>query len=559
MSPADGALGAPAGGRSAEGPALGVLAGYALISLMFFGLPVIEHFRSTAIALNDIDPGAFMWFLAWWPHALTHGLNPFFSHAIFVPDGYNLTWVTSIPGPSLLLAPVTLAFGPVAAYNVLSLLAPALSGWTAYLLCRHITGARWPSLAGGYVFGFSPFMLGALQGAPNVAHVELLPIFVLLVLRHLEGALSARRFSVLFGLAIVAQFSISVETVAMTTVFGAVALVLAYLLYEQRRAALAGAGRAIALAYLGAAVALGPFLYYMAFRPHTRPTHAVPATYSSDLLSFVFPTKLQALGDHAFAPLSHTYDPGAGFGGSGYAYVGVALAVVVASFAAGRWRQRPARLVTVMLALTALASLGPRLHIAGVATVPLPWAAVSHLPLLRYALPARFPGFMFLCVALALAMWLARRPGLTRWALALASLALLLPHLGAGLWKTPAGAPSFFADGVYKGQLTRDDRVLVVPNYGGAERWQAETGMAFGLAGGYLGEAPADYASIGAVAGSTVRYDATSVAALRRLVTENGVTAVIVDKRYPGPWRRLFGTLGVLPKDTGGVLLYRLR
>ena len=88
-----------------------------------------------------------MWFFAWWPHALLHGLNPFVTHVMFVPDGFNLTWATGMPGPSLLLAPITLAFGPAVTWNVIQLASPALSAWTAFLLCRHVTRRTAPSLS----------------------------------------------------------------------------------------------------------------------------------------------------------------------------------------------------------------------------------------------------------------------------------------------------------------------------------------------------------------------------------------------------------------------------
>jgi len=72
-----------------------------------------------------------MWFLMWWPHAISHGLDPFFTHALWAPAGYHLGAVPSIPGPSLLLAPITFALGPVVAYNILALCCPAVSAWTA--------------------------------------------------------------------------------------------------------------------------------------------------------------------------------------------------------------------------------------------------------------------------------------------------------------------------------------------------------------------------------------------------------------------------------------------
>ena len=161
------------------------------MSLALFGVPCIRHLGSRIVASDPIDSSQFMWFFAWWPHALLHGLNPFVTHVMFVPEGFNLTWATGMPGPSLLLAPLTLAFGPAVTWNVIQLASPALSAWTAFLLCRHVTRRTAPSLVGGYIFGFSPYMLTHLTGGPYLALVPLLPVFVLLVLRRLEGSIGS--------------------------------------------------------------------------------------------------------------------------------------------------------------------------------------------------------------------------------------------------------------------------------------------------------------------------------------------------------------------------------
>jgi hypothetical protein len=34
---------------------------------------------------------------------------------------------------------------------------------------------------------------------------------------------------------------------------------------------------------------------------------------------------------------------------------------------------------------------------------------------------------------------------------------------------------------------------------------------------------------------------------------------VLQDSRYDEPWTKLFGTLGVPPREVGGMLVYRLR
>ena len=49
----------------------------------------------------------------------------------------------------------------------------------------------WPSLAGGYLFGFSSYMLGQEEGHLHMTAVALLPLVALVLLRHLRGDLTA--------------------------------------------------------------------------------------------------------------------------------------------------------------------------------------------------------------------------------------------------------------------------------------------------------------------------------------------------------------------------------
>ena len=64
------------------------------------------------------DPALFLWFFQWPATALAHGQNPFFSTALFHPEGINLLAQTSVTGMSLPLVPVTWIWGPVASLNV---------------------------------------------------------------------------------------------------------------------------------------------------------------------------------------------------------------------------------------------------------------------------------------------------------------------------------------------------------------------------------------------------------------------------------------------------------
>ena len=116
-----------------------VLLGYAAVSFAYFGWRLAAH-PGRYILGSGRDPQIFVWSFAWWPHAIETWQNPFFTHAIYAPTGINLAWATTVPGLALAFWPLTQAFGPTVSYNLAALAMPALSAWTAYLLCRHLTG-----------------------------------------------------------------------------------------------------------------------------------------------------------------------------------------------------------------------------------------------------------------------------------------------------------------------------------------------------------------------------------------------------------------------------------
>jgi hypothetical protein len=534
-------------------PAAWAFALYVALSVAFFGLPVAGDIGSTAIAADDIDASAYMWFFSWWPHALLHGLDPIRTELIFVPDGYNLAWTTAMPGPSLAMAPVTLALGPLATWNTVMLLGPALGAWTAFLLCRELTEAVAPSLVGGYLFGFSPYVLGNLQGGPNLVLVALLPVLVLLVVRHARGAMGGRAFVVCMTLALTFQFLTSTEVLAMAGVFGGITLTAAFALLPEWRGRLIGTVKLLAIASLAAIALVSPLLWFMVFEPHTVPEQALKG-FPADLASWFVPSSYIELAT------GHTPD-GVPDYATGFGYLGLPLALLLGLFALEARRRRGARVVVVALVAAALASLGRELVVAGTETgLPLPWALLAWLPGLEYAIPIRFTGFTFLTAAVAVALWLSWRGGRARWALALAAVAFLIPNVGNSIWNTPIADPPLFANGDEGSVVGEDDRVLTAPAWGANMRWQAEADFDFKLAAGYVGAFPRSYQRYpGWQMVLSGRLQPGYAAKLRRFVRDKGVTVVLQDRRYDEPWSKLFGTLGVRPREVGGMLVYRLR
>jgi hypothetical protein len=226
-----------------------------------------------------------------------------------------------------------------------------------------------------------------------------------------------------------------------------------------------------------------------------------------------------------------------------------------------RWRAASTRWLVFAFAFLRLAALGPRLHVAGIPTVPLPWEPVTHFPLMRYAIPASFAVYTALVASVIVALWLRARPSPARWLAVTAAAVFLLPDLGAARWDAPAPTPPLFSGAAYERHIGGDDRVFAVPFVGGGQRWQARTGIAFDLAGGYVGSTPQRFVDLYARLGAAV--DAPSPAAtvgVRRLMAGLGVTVVVVSDEIDARWPALFDAVaGRRGLHTGGVRLWRLR
>src|SRR5216684_6381347 len=171
---------------------------YCALSILLFGRALLGHFSAVHIGSGG-DPPSMMWSLAWWPHAIANGLNPFVTGTIWAPYGFNLTWSTRIPLISLLAAPLIVAFGPVASLNIACLLGPPLAAWCGFLVCLDLSEDYWASILGGYIFGFCPFMFGALSFARlHLISAFPVPLAVFLAIRRFREKITVYRFALLF-------------------------------------------------------------------------------------------------------------------------------------------------------------------------------------------------------------------------------------------------------------------------------------------------------------------------------------------------------------------------
>jgi len=541
-----------------------------LVAAVAFRLQAVEHLNSVCACDGGVDATQFVWAFEWWPYALAHGLNPLVTHLIYAPSGTNLAAATSVPGAALAAAPITALAGPVVAYNVLSLLAPVIGAWFAYRLCLYVTRSPVASIIGGYLFGFSSYGLGQLLGHMHTAFAFAAPAAALLTLKRLDGRISARRYSLLLAIVLIAQLLLSSEMELTLTCVGAAALLCGWFLSPaERRRRVAGLLWPILAAYGLTVLVCSPYLYYEIFHGNAY-AGGWDATYFADALNFVIPTPITWLGGHAFSSVSYPF--------SGHdlseatAYLGPIQVALVGAFIVSRWRTRTAKFVLALLLIVVAWSFGGHLVVGGHQTIALPWSVYDHLPLFDLLLPVRLTVYIALICALAVAAWIAApaRRRAPRAILGIAAAALLLPSAGATypgthqrVYTARFSEPAFFTGDLYRRYLHRDETVLPIPFGPAGESllWQARTGMYFRMASGYFGAPPPEYARQPVIwqleqTGGSLGNGAA--AALRTFAARQRVNAIVLDPHASSLWEPVLARDGLHPVSAGGILLYRI-
>jgi hypothetical protein len=462
--------------------------------------------------LRQGDLTEMAWFLAWTPHAALHLQNPFYTTALNFPVGVDLLQNTAVPLLGILAAPLTLTAGPVASLNLLLWLAFPLSAAAMFVLAHRWVASVPAALVAGALYGFSPYMIG--QSAAHL-HLTFVPLPPLIFLA-LGGAIAGRkRWGAALGMLIVAQFFISAEVLATTTIVAALAIiVLASMRPRSVRLTVHRGLVPILLALSIAAVCLSYPVWVMVAGPHHYTGPAFAGGLSADLLGVIVPTSSQlvvpagmaTLGDHLVS--GNVIEDGT--------YLGVPMLILLTMLIGRFWRSTRMRFCVVMLLVCIILSLGPQLIVNNVDTgFPLPFALLQNVPLLDSILTVRFSLYIDLFAALMVAMGLdcirRRRPlggsggrnvdgpraagrtakarRLTWWAVV--SLAGVLTVVGwIPRWPyatAPAGVPPYFSSAAVD-NIPTGDVVLISPYPASVVYpmlWQAAAGMRFKIVGGY--------------------------------------------------------------------------
>jgi hypothetical protein len=393
---------------------VGLLAYLVLGVAMFWNVLMLSVTRGTTCACSDAS--LFAWFFEWPLVALSHGHNPFYSSAMFHPQGINLLSNTSVTAWTFVLLPVTALFGPIASLNVALVAAPALSGLAMMWVAQRWVHSSLAAFVAGALYAFSPLVLFQSAGAHLMVTSLLVPPLVLACLDELFWR--RRHHPVKIGVALgalaVLQFFTGTEMLVMLAVAAGLSLVVlgVVALVQDRTAALAAIrhgwpGLGVA-AVLAAVVLAWPTWYALKGPGHfVGPVWPGIAPAQASLRSFVVavPGTVLWWSLHSGRFVRPTY-----LGPPLIATLLVSLVVF----------RRCARLwaAVALTGVVAWLALGQRYGFGA-------WHYAHHLVLLRDVMNERFAALLFLPAGLALAVVLDQLDGWRPRALG-ASLALVV-------------------------------------------------------------------------------------------------------------------------------------
>ncbi|HEV2375748.1 MAG TPA: hypothetical protein VGS19_26730 [Streptosporangiaceae bacterium] len=328
--------------------------------------PRAAYLTGTLPASND--QAQYVWNMWWIAHQLIHLGNPWSTTYLASPVGIPLGFDTTTPLLGVVMAPVTLAFGPSASYSLLCIVTPGLAGYAMYRLARlWLPGWAGPLAAGAF------FGLAGMEAYQAWIHlhtavgVAFLPLTMEAAVRLRRGA-TVRR-GVVLGVVVGACMLVDQEFAVVAVVFAALVLV-PWLIGNHAAAQL----RAVAASAVTAAVIASPQLIAMlqeAADGSTSTTAGSYVAYAARLPGLFAPSP--RLATYGMSGLASVYQTPVNF--DGLPTFGIVLTLLAVFGLVVGWRRRGARLLGVLWLGCALLSLGPTLQVGSHNFVPL---AIGH-------------------------------------------------------------------------------------------------------------------------------------------------------------------------------------
>jgi hypothetical protein len=365
---------------------------YYLLAALAVTLWLWRDPASRTVAGNANDADQFAWFFRYDATALAHlRLPALVTTAMNAPQGVNVMWNTFMLLPGVLLAPVTLLFGPQSALTLFMTAGFAGSATAMFAVLRRWNVSTACAALGGAVYGFSPALLHSAIGHYDLQFAVFPPLIIDIGLRLALGRVSAARGGLWLGLLVTAQLFITEETLLGTAIVG---VVLAAVLVVSRPGAAAARVRTLAAGLGIAACVVGVIAGYPLWVQFFGPLyqHGSPFTpdfFKNDLSTFVVPSSYLLFHTTGSAAEALRYQ---GHLPEYLGYLGWPLLIAGAAALAGFWRRLPVRATGVAWVVLGVFSLGGTLMFGGHdhPAIKLPWYWLQGLPVFNAVLPDRF-------------------------------------------------------------------------------------------------------------------------------------------------------------------------
>jgi hypothetical protein len=452
---------------------------------------------SHGLADNEMDQAFFEWMLAHGARVVTDVAYPFVSYRMNVPEGVNMMANTSVLAISIPMTPVTLLFGPHAAFNVFltGALIATPTAWY-FVLSRQVVSSRAAAWLGAVFCGFAPSMVSHANGHPNIISQFVVPLIIWRTLALRQPGRWLRNGLVL-ALLIVWQAFINLEILMMTAVGLGIFLAVVVIARREHRRHLGTFLAGLAVAGVVALGLLAYPIYVQFFGPQAY--HGLPPyirRYGADLGSFVAYSRESVAGtpESATGLAQNPTEENAFFGWP--------LAILVVALVA--WLRR--NIVAIGLATVGLIfgilSLGPDITFNGRRlNVPSPWGLVVDIPILNSAVPTRWALALAPIVGILLALGYERADQLARrhpsaarqirFATVTVLAMALLPITPTTLpTRRLDPTPAFISSGEWRRYVDGGRTVVTLPlpdgSYPGPIRWSAQTGHEMRIPRGYF-------------------------------------------------------------------------
>jgi hypothetical protein len=458
--------------------------------------PLASYLTGRLPASRDV--AIYVWDMWWVAHQIIGLHNPWSTTYLAAPAGLQLGYHTLVPLLGVVMLPVTLAFGPSAAYNLLVIALPGLACYAMYRVARLWLATLTGAIAAGAFFGLSGMLTYQAWYHVNLAYgTVFLPLTLEAAVRLRRGPTVGR--GVVLGVVLGASALVNQESAVMALILAALA-VLPWLAGARAWSTAAARLRAVAAAGIAGVVVASPQLVAMV-------QQARAGGNATSVVSLGYTTWVANLSS-LFAPSPRLADEG--LTGLGHLYIsqtrletlntfGVVLSLLAVLGLIVSWRRRNAWLLLLLWLGGAALALGPVLYVGHHRYLPfVQWLqGVRVSALMPYTWFIRVPGLSIFREADRLALlglvgaallagaavdWLARAgassSGKKRWWawLAIAAVAVL-GGLEAGWPGTPGGLPVMpTAFGALDGPIAADhsDSIVVdvpfglanVPSYG---------------------------------------------------------------------------------------------